>query len=231
VGNEAGDVITLDGPNVDCFAYHAKDGSKYQFTAIDSQAWHAFSTANHYTIGVEFEGSGEPWTLAQYNNAVELMAFLCDHYNIPVRKTDPSGHDMNTFRGLFDHRDLTFGGLNVDGNNHTDGARPPGGWKQYLEDISAYMKPTPIHVPNFRDLPFTGSLRLRLAGKLYSGWAQATPAIVWVAVHGAKDPDCMITFKGPKAAPSDKPGRWDGPTDVTNVCIRLMREFRLDERN
>jgi N-acetyl-anhydromuramyl-L-alanine amidase AmpD len=141
VGSEAGDVTVLDGPTVDVHFYVAKDGDVYQFLPLDSQAWHAKFLANRHTIGIETEGRGEPWTAKQLDEVSKLTAWLCKRYGIPVRHTDPSGTDLSTFKGIFGHRDLSLGGLRVDGNDHTDTVPDGTGWDTFLAKVRSRMAP------------------------------------------------------------------------------------------
>lgn len=140
-GSEPGDVATLDGPTVDVHFYVAKDGDVYQFLPFDSQAWHAKFLANRHTVGIETEGRGEPWTDKQLDAVAKLTAWLCKKYGIPVKHTDPSGTDLSTFRGIFGHRDLSLGGIRVDGNDHTDTVPDGTGWPTFLKKVNGYMNP------------------------------------------------------------------------------------------
>lgn len=140
-GGEAGDIVTLDGPTVDVQFYVTKDGDVYQFLPLDSQAWHAFHTANTYCIGIETEGRGEAWTKPQLAAIAKLTAWLCKRYGIPIKKVDPSGTDLSTFRGIFGHRDLSLGGLRVDGNDHTDTVPDGTGWGTFLAAVRTAANP------------------------------------------------------------------------------------------
>ncbi len=143
VGSEAGDITVLDGPTVDVHFYVAKDGDVYQFLPLDSQAWHAKFLANRHCIGIETEGRGEPWTPKQLDEMAKLTAWLCKRYNIPVRHADPSGTDLNTFKGIFGHRDLSLGGIRVDGNDHTDTVPDGTGWGNFLARVNEHLNPAP----------------------------------------------------------------------------------------
>lgn len=142
-GSEPGDIATLDGPTVDVHAYVTKDGDVYQFLPLDSQAWHAKFLANRHCIGIETEGRGEPWTDKQLDEMAKLTSWLCKRYSIPVRHVDPSGTDLNTFKGIFGHRDLSLGGVRVDGNDHTDTVPDGTGWDTYLAAVKKCMAPPP----------------------------------------------------------------------------------------
>lgn len=213
-GRVAGDIEALDGPNVDCHAYVEKSGDLIQFLDLNSQGWHAFWHANHYCLGIEHEGSGEPWTKEQYKTSVEVNAWLCDRFGIPVRHVDPSGTDLNTFKGLFGHRDLSLGGIRVDSNDHTDSVPDWPGWNRFIDAISQSLKGAPDLTP--KPPPHGATLRLYLAGKLYAGWDDAAGPIAWVARNGAKDKVCFITWNK---------SRWNGPDKVTGVCKSLYRRF------
>lgn len=141
VGREAGDITVLDGPSVDVHFYVAKDGDVYQFLPLDSQAWHAKFLANRHTIGIETEGRGEPWTDVQFEEVAKLTAWLCQGFDIPVKHADPSGTDLNTFKGIFGHRDLSVGGERVDGNDHTDTVPDDPGWDRFLAKVGEHMEP------------------------------------------------------------------------------------------
>lgn len=134
-GREAGDISTLTrSGNVDVQFYVTKAGKVYQFLDADSQAWHAFHTANHYCIGIEHEGSGEPWTPAQMTASAKLSAWLCARYSIPMAHVYPrSGH----WNGLYGHVDLQ----GIDGNNHTDTVPADPGWERYIFQISGHVVP------------------------------------------------------------------------------------------
>ena len=86
-GHKAGDLAALDGPNVDCHFYVDRTGEVFEFLDSDSQAWHAFHTANHTCLGIEHEGSGEAWTPKQLEASAQLVAWLSRLYNIPVVKS------------------------------------------------------------------------------------------------------------------------------------------------
>lgn len=223
VGREQGDIVTLDGPNVDCHLYVAKDGDVYQFLDLDSQAWHAKATANRYCIGIETEGRGEAWTPVQFEKITAACAYLSARFNIPIRHVDPSGADFDTFRGFFGHRDLSLGGVRVDGNDHTDTVPDDPGWTRFIAAVKrADGRPGPGR--DFSGLPYGGSLRLAIGGKTYAGWEMAAPAIAWVARNGAKDPKAAISYRGPDAPAATV---WRGPKDVTNVCKSLVKTYDL----
>lgn len=213
-GSEPGDLATLDGPNVDCHFYVTKAGRVYQFLDLMSQAWHAFFMANHFCVGIEHEGRGEPWTSAQFNATVELNAWICRELGIPIRHVDPSGHDTATFRGLFGHRDLSLGGVRVDGNNHTDSVPDGTGWNRFLDAVKKQAgdfqeetpKPQVPKAPDYSKFPYPNALRVVINGRLWAGPEDADGPLAWVNRNGLKDPRAVITFKGPKAAKADKPG-------------------------
>jgi hypothetical protein len=212
VGREAGDITVLDGPNVDCQFYVAKDGDVYQFLDMGSTGWHAKTTANTYTIGIEHESFGEPYTDPQLKASAKLVAFLCEKYRIPIRHVDPSGSDLDTFRGIFGHRDLSLGGERVDGNDHTDTVPTPPGWDKYLAEVNFYAKGIEPPPP----LENSGSLRLIVAGRMFAGWENAAGPIAWIARNGLKDKDAVIAWKG---------GLWRGAKDVENVAKNLYRRY------
>ena len=134
-GHKAGDLAALDGPNVDVQFYVDKAGDVYQFLDSNSQAWHAFHTANTYCVGIEHEGSGEPWTSAQFNASVKLAKWLTKTYGIPVAHTNPPAD----WHGLYGHRDLE----GIDGNDHTDTVPDGTGWANYLAAIRSNLITAP----------------------------------------------------------------------------------------
>ena len=160
-GREPGDVSVLsrdDPRSVNVQFYIPKDGTTptpgkgvYQFTETDERANHAMHTANHFMVGVEMEGSGEPWSPVQYDNAVALGVWLSLIYTIPIVHCDPSGHDLSTFRGHCGHVDLSLGGERVDGNDHTDTVPNPPGWLDFLTQMRGGQDTEAFR---FESLPF-----------------------------------------------------------------------------
>jgi hypothetical protein len=218
-GSRGGDIGALTGGHVDCLAYVPKaPPGPYQFLDPDEQSWHAFPTANHFCIGIEHEGSGEPWTAWQFDQSAKLAAYLCRRYSIPIRHADPSGHDLSTFRGIFGHRDLSLGGERVDGNDHTDSVPSEPGWSRYLLAVTREFQAleNPVEEIDLGKLPNDGSLRLVVGGRLWAGWYQAADPLRWVARNGAKDPDAAIAWDG---------NVWRGPEKVTAVARNLVRRF------
>ena len=215
VGREAGDITVLDGPNVDCQFYVAKDGDLYQFLDMNQCGWHAKTTANTYCIGIEHESFGEAYTQPQLEKSAKLVAYLCDKYKIPVRHCDPSGADLDTFRGIFGHRDLSLGGVRVDGNDHTDTVPVGTGWNTYLDMVKKFAKGGASPPPALEN---SNSLRLKLAGRYYMGWEDCAGPITWVAKskRPLKDDKCAIAWKS---------NIWRGPDDVKHVCTSLYRRF------
>lgn len=220
VGRKAGDLSVLDGPNVDCQLYVAKDGEVYQLLPLDLEGWHAKRMANAYTVGIEHEGSGEAYTPDQLLASARAAAFVCRRYAIPVRKTDPSGQDLATFRGLFGHRDLSLGGLRVDGNDHTDTVPDGTGWDRYLSLVRANLNPVPEI--DLSKLPGNRTLRVAMAGRIWAGWEQAEPVLRWLVEHTPRDPECFITWQAKKGEPGN---RWDGPRKVRGVATHLVRKY------
>jgi len=158
-GHKPGDLAALNGPEVDVHFYVTKAGEVYQFVNVNSQAWHAFHTANHYCLGIEHESSGEPWTAAQFAASVKLARWLCAKYDIPVRHTDPvSSAPGPAWAGLYGHADLAH----IDGNDHSDTVPPGTGWPKYLAAIKGGALITP---PYYEWLEWT----------LGEGWAKGHP--------------------------------------------------------
>lgn len=229
-GSFGGDLATLDGPNVDCQFYVPKSGELYQLLDPDEEGWHGFFMANHYCIGIEHEGRGEAYTSEQFRTSAKLVAYLCRRYSIPARKVDPSGHDEQTFRGIFGHRDLSLGGIRVDGNDHTDTVPSGTGWGPYIAAVQvelAALEGQEAAALTAEEaaakLPGGGGLRLVIGGKLYAGWEDALGPMRWVAARGLgpgglEDPDCFITWQK---------GRWNGPQKVLGVIRHLIARYKL----
>lgn len=92
-----------------------RSGAVTQLVSFQDQAYHAGVSSfqgrercNGFSIGIELEGCDfEPFTEAQYQALVPLLAALCQHYQIeaitghediaPDRKTDP-GHFFDWFK-------------------------------------------------------------------------------------------------------------------------------------
>jgi hypothetical protein len=137
-GHESGDVTVLRGPSVDVQFYVTKAGRVYQFVESDSQAWHAFHTANHNMVGIETEGSGEAWTGSQLAAVAKLSAWLVRLYGIPVVHVDPlhsypdgSSPAPKDWHGFCGHADLA----GIDGNDHSDTVPRATGWDAFLVAI------------------------------------------------------------------------------------------------
>jgi hypothetical protein len=205
VGSEPGDITVLDGPNVDCFLYIAKDGDVYQFLDPRDVSWTAKHTANHNSVHIETEGRGEAWTTAQIERGLEAADWLCGLFGIPRRRVDPPAD----WRGHYGHADLK----GIDGNDHWDTIPSPPGWDVFIRRLQGMAKPIPPPPP---PLPKGNTLRLVIGGKLYAGWENAAGPIAWVARNGAKDPNCFITWNR---------DRWNGPQKVTGVCRNLNKRF------
>jgi len=97
-----------------------KDGTIVQHVRDEHRAWHAGVSEwkgrkdlNSWAIGIEmvnWNNGEDPYPEAQHQAAVNLVAYLCDRYNIspelivahydvsPNRKTDPKGYDMDRLR-------------------------------------------------------------------------------------------------------------------------------------
>jgi N-acetyl-anhydromuramyl-L-alanine amidase AmpD len=209
-GHEPGDVVTLDGPNVDVHFYCAKDGDVYQFLDPRSVAWHAMHTANYSCVGVEMEQlTGEGWTAIQTEKAAELGAWISTMFGIPIKHVDPP----SDWHGHFGHKDLSVGGPQVDGNTHLDTVPKIPGWDRFLAMMNSKAAPAPPP-PTRWDGDTT--LRLAVGGKLYAGWENAAGPIAWIAKNGLKDPKAAIAFKG---------NVWRGPEDVTNVAKNLAKKY------
>jgi len=172
VGHESGDIRVLRGPNVDVQFYVAKSGKVYQFLDAGSKAFHAFGTANDHTIGIETEGSGEAWTDAQFDSVVDLSAWIAKNYSVPVRHVDPSAGDTASFRGFFGHRDLSVGGVRVDGNTHTDTVPAGTGWNKFLVAVANAVHPKPVTKFYYEELPWPRGTAPRFFGPWKSGAVQ-----------------------------------------------------------
>ena len=84
-----------------------RDGELLQFVGCTKRAWHAGASSwggrtrcNDFSLGIELEGCDDlPFTDAQYERLIELLAVLRTHYPVaevvghadiaPGRKTDP----------------------------------------------------------------------------------------------------------------------------------------------
>lgn len=159
VGHEAGDLQALTGGQVDVQFYVTKAGKVYQLLDADSCAWHAFATANDTTVGIEHEGSGEPYTKVQLEASAKLVAWLCKHYGIPVKHVDPH----KNWHGIMGHRDLH----GIDGNNHTDTVPNGTGWVKYLDAV--HTAGTPIPKPKVTKARLT-ALRKWILARRKAGW-------------------------------------------------------------
>lgn len=188
-GHEAGDVSVLRGPNVDVQFYIAHSGRVYQFMDPMSEAWHGFHTANHNTIGIETEGSGEAWTTPQFRSMVLLCAWISKRFDIPAVHVHPkSSHPDGSspppvdWHGYMGHLDLR----GIDGNNHSDTVPPDTGWPKFLAAVQAELTPAPAGPrysppwPVFRGATQIGNGNLlnpilisRIAGALHAADKQA----------------------------------------------------------
>jgi N-acetylmuramoyl-L-alanine amidase len=152
-GHAIGDIPTLRGPNVDVQFYVEKSGHVVQFLDSGSEAWHAFQTANQYCVGIEHEGTGDAWTPAQLHASARLVAWLCVKYRIPIRHTHPANGNVDSFRGIYGHLDLSLG--HIDQNDHTDTIAHNITWAQYLTLVVSYLPavggPHPIKIYGFKD--------------------------------------------------------------------------------
>lgn len=210
-GSFAGDVATLDGPTVDVHFYVAKSGQVVQFLDPDSMAWHAMTTANRTCVGIETEGRGEAWTPEQLAAVARLTWWLCERYEIPVRRVDPSGGDLETFRGIFGHRDLSVGGFRVDGNDHTDSVPEGTGWPAFLAAVRSCERPPPA------EAPFGASLRLQLPDHdQKNGWAQCIGPMRNIARNGLERDNVAISWRG---------WTWRGAHDVAGVVAHLLDKY------
>jgi hypothetical protein len=213
-GHKGGDLSTLDGPNVDVHFYVDKAGEVYQFLDTSSMAWHAFHTANCTCLGIEHEGSGEPWTPQQFEQSAQLVAWLTRLYNIPIRHVDPH----QNWHGIFGHADLR----GIDKNDHTDSVPKAIGWDKYLASISeiaggATLPATPTAGP-----PHPENLQLVLKPKgkpqrAWEGWQNGEGALRWIAEHGlAQTTKATLSLNGDK---------WEGPAAVTKASKELIKKF------
>jgi N-acetyl-anhydromuramyl-L-alanine amidase AmpD len=160
-GREAGDLAALTGGKVDVHFYVTKTGKVYQILDAGSEAWHAFATANDHCVGIEHEGSGEPYTAAQLKASAKLAAWVCKTYGIPVKHVDPHVN----WRGIFGHRDLR----GIDGNDHTDTVPAGTGWPRYLAAVKAAGAPRIV-------APYYAWVQWRLGEGAFKGDGRANPA-------------------------------------------------------
>jgi hypothetical protein len=218
VGHEQGDVITLDGPGVDCHLYAAKDGDIYQFAALDRVTYHAFHEANTHCISIETEGAGEPWTSAQFQSMARIAAFLNAEWRIPLRHVDPVRRYADglmppppDWHGWAGHRDLA----GIDGNNHSDTVPPGTGWGPFL--AAAQKLADGVSASDLYARVVLDGGRLDVAG-----WEQAKGVIRWIALNGLDTDRAAIAWKGPNAK---TPTVWRGKKDVTAVCKSIYDRF------
>lgn len=223
VGHEAGDIVVLRGKartKVDCFGYLADDGDVYQFLDPRDASWTAMHTANHNSVHIEVESSGEGWTAKQTEQAIRMADWLSDLFQIPRRKVNPP----EVWTGHYGHADLSDA-PKVDGNTHTDTITTPPGWDVFINRLQAAARPMPEPPP---PLPFDGALRLAINGTTFAGWENAAGPIAWVARNGLKpDTEAAISFRGPNAK---KAAIWRGPDKVTGVCRNLDARFLSPRR-
>lgn len=190
-GREAGDIATLDGPNVDVQFYVTKTGRVIQFLDLWSQAWHGLHTANHNMVGIEVEGSGEAWTTAQYTALVDLVAWVSRMCRIPTRHVDPVSTPADgtmpppdDWHGWCGHADLA----GINGNNHTDTVPTVIGWARFLADVRAEASGSQVSVHSKRGAFFVGDLNhgptvTRIANELRAH-GQSLP---WIASMEFRD--------------------------------------------
>ena len=173
-GHKTGDLATLDGPNVDVQFYVTKAGEVYQFLDSGSQAWHAFHTANTYCVGIEHEGSGEPWTKAQFDASAKLVRWLCKQYDIPIAHTLPvNSYPPRGWRGIYGHRDLE----GIDGNDHWDSVPDGTGWPKYLAAIRSNL----ITAPYWQWVAWRlGEGAFKDKSERPANWLPTVPAAYWV---------------------------------------------------
>jgi N-acetyl-anhydromuramyl-L-alanine amidase AmpD len=213
-GHKQGDLATLDGPNVDCHFYVDQAGDVFEFLDTDSQAWHAFHTANHTCLGIEHEGSGEAWTPKQLEASAQLVAWLSGLYNIPLAKVDPH----KNWHGIFGHLDLK----GIDGNDHSDTVPRAIGWNRYLTRIKQIRNQKRLAKPAAKKPANAQTLQviIRPKGKpqrVWEGWQNGIGALRWIAEHGLKpSTQSTISLGGQK---------WEGPAAVTREAKQLVAKF------
>ena len=213
-GHKAGDLATLDGPNVDVHFYVDKAGEVFQFLDSGSQAWHAFHTANHTCLGIEHESAGEAWTPKQLEASAQLVAWLTKLYNIPAKKVNPH----QNWHGIFGHRDLA----GIDGNDHTDTVPDATGWSAYVNRIGQIRNDTGLPQPHPTSPPHAETLQviLRPRGgpqRAWEGWQNGHWALRWIAEHGVKpSTKASISLAGQK---------WVGPAQVTKAAKDLVKKY------
>lgn len=90
-----------------CHLHIALDGAIEQYVDLDKIAWTS-GAGNARTVGIETAGTGTgEWTVAQCVAIVEVLAWLCTRYDVPVVLMDSS---RPAERGIGWHR------LGIDGN-------------------------------------------------------------------------------------------------------------------
>lgn len=150
----------LKNPNAGASAHYIirKDGYVVQLVRDEDTAWHAGisfantpkdrvaqivrdnwgTNPNLYTIGIEIEGSGEPFTDAQYNTLAELSRELCKKYNIPVDRYHLIGHyEVNPTGKPTDPKEMDWNRLIL---SITGQPMPSFNYELYIKDNDLFMR-------------------------------------------------------------------------------------------
>ncbi|WP_132057615.1 N-acetylmuramoyl-L-alanine amidase [Halorussus amylolyticus] len=135
-GSASGAVSWFQNPDADVSAHFttAEDGYLYQSLSEVNIGWHAGNGSyNDTSVGIENGGYvSEPYPDAQYQKTADLVAYLCEQYNIPKERATwvPENAWDNTTGGIIGHDQ-------VPGSTHTD----PGDnwdWNHFIDLVNSY---------------------------------------------------------------------------------------------
>jgi len=159
-GGFEGSKSWLKNPKAQASAHYIirKDGYIVQLVKDEDSAWHcgiSFANTpkdrvgqiirdnwgtnpNLYTIGIEIEGSGEPFTDAQYNTLAELSRELCSKYKIPVDRYHLIGHyEISPTGKPTDPKEMDWNRLIL---SITGQPMPTFNFELYLKDNNLFMR-------------------------------------------------------------------------------------------
>lgn len=135
-GSASSAVNWFQDPSADVSAHFtvAQDGYLYQSLSEQNIGWHAGNWSyNEASVGIEHGGyvSGT-YEDAQYRKSADLVAYLCEQFDIPKKRATyvPSDSNDNETGGIIGHEQ-------VPGSSHTD----PGSnwdWDYYIDLVNSY---------------------------------------------------------------------------------------------
>ncbi|WP_276281452.1 N-acetylmuramoyl-L-alanine amidase [Halorussus caseinilyticus] len=135
-GSASSAVNWFQDPDADVSAHFttAEDGYLYQSLSEINIGWHAGNWSyNEASVGIEHGGyvSGT-YEDAQYRKSADLVAYLCEQYDIPKQRATwvPTDAADNTTGGIIGHDQ-------VPGSSHTD----PGDnwdWDYFIDLVNSY---------------------------------------------------------------------------------------------